>query len=72
MLTLADPTSETLTTRQAAQVARVSTDVVRQWAARGHLPVAERDERGWPRYRLVDVAKAEHATRRHARRSHAA
>lgn len=70
MPTLADPTTHKLTTREAAQAARVTPDVVRQWAARGHLPVADRDERGRPRYLLVDVAIAEHATRKAARRSH--
>ena len=42
-----------------------------KWRERGHLPVATdeqgreiRDKQGRPRYRLLDVAKAENATKR--------
>jgi predicted site-specific integrase-resolvase len=41
---------------------------LRVWIHRGHLPVAERDESGRPKLRPLDVAKAEYATRGHARR----
>lgn len=60
---------------QAAIYADVSVAAVCNWAARGHLPVATdehgeeiRDARGRPRYRLIDVVKAERATAAHAGR----
>jgi hypothetical protein len=62
-----------LTAKEAAGYAGVSIPVICKWRERGHLPVAKdpqgseiRDERGRPRYRLLDVAKAENATRRRA------
>jgi hypothetical protein len=64
-----------LTAKEAAGYAGVSIAVICKWRERGHLPVARdakgseiRDERGRPRYRLLDVAKAENATRRRAER----
>lgn len=64
-----------LTAKEAAGYAGVSIAVICKWRERGHLPVAAdaegheiRDERGRPRYRLLDVAKAENATRRRAER----
>ena len=64
-----------LTAKEAAGYARVSIPVICKWRERGHLPVAVdangneiRDERGRPRYRLLDVAKAENATRQRAER----
>ena len=64
-----------LTAKEAAGYARVSIPVICKWRERGHLPVATdaggneiRDERGRPRYRLLDVAKAENATRQRAER----
>ena len=64
-----------LTAKEAAGYARVSIAVICKWRERGHLPVAVdargdeiRDERGRPRYRLLDVAKAENATRQRAER----
>lgn len=58
-----------LSASQAAAYAGRSVQVICNWAARGHLPVAKdargreiRDGRGRPRYRLIDVAKAEAAT----------
>lgn len=60
-----------LTATQAAAYARVTVNVIVNWRNRGHLPVATddqgqeiRDRKGRPRYRLLDVAKAEHATKR--------
>jgi len=62
-----------LTAKEAAGYAGVSIAVICKWRERGHLSVATdeqgreiRDERGRPRYRLLDVAKAENATRRRA------
>lgn len=62
-----------LTAKEAAGYAGVSIAVICKWRERGHLPVARdaqgseiRDRRGRPRYRLLDVAKAENATRQRA------
>jgi hypothetical protein len=52
-----------LTASQAAKYAGVTVQAIVNWRNRGHLP---RGDDG--RYRLLDVAKAEHATRRRARR----
>jgi len=60
-----------LTATEAAGYAGVSVAAVCKWRERGHLPVATdpvtggeiRDSHGRPRYRLLDVAKAENATR---------
>lgn len=73
--TLDEFRNDLLTTAQAAKLAGVTAVVVRQWVARGHLAVATkdgqevRDERGWPRYWRLDVAKAEYKTRKRARRA---
>ncbi len=53
---------------EAARRAKVKPGTVRQWVARGHLPVADRDDRGRLLFNPVDVAKAEFKTREHARR----
>lgn len=60
---------------QAAAYAGVSIAAICKWRDRGHLPVATdengteiRDRRGRPLYRLLDVAKAENATRQRAER----
>ena len=62
-----------LTAAEAASYAGVKPATISKWRERGHLPVATdsqgneiRDERGRPRYRLMDVAKAEHGTRQRA------
>jgi hypothetical protein len=61
---------------EAAVYAGVSVSAIGNWRARGHLPVAKdaegneiRDRHGRPRYRLLDVAKAERATSKLARRA---
>jgi hypothetical protein len=56
-----------LTATQCAAYAGVTVQAVINWRARGHLPVAGTCN-GRPVYRLLDVAKAEHATRTKARR----
>lgn len=72
--TLEDFRNDLLTTKQAAFLAGVKPQAIRMWVKRGHLEVAKydgkeiRDERGNPRYWRLDVAKAEHATRKRARR----
>lgn len=60
-----------LSAKQAAGYADVTIGVICKWRERGHLPVATdpqtgeeiRDKQGRPRYRLLDVAKAENATK---------
>jgi hypothetical protein len=60
-----------LSAKEAAAYAGVTVAAVCKWRERGHLPVATdehgeeiRDKQGRPRYRLLDVAKAENATKR--------
>lgn len=53
---------------EAARHCGVSAATIRSWIYREHLVVAERDQRGRPRLRPLDVARAEFATRGHARR----
>jgi hypothetical protein len=55
-----------LTRGQAADYAGVQPNAITNWCARGHLTITPTDD--GPRYRLLDVAKAEYATRRRARR----
>jgi DNA-binding transcriptional MerR regulator len=63
---------ELLTTAQAAELTDVTEATVRSWKHRGQLAPAGLDERGRPLYRLLDVARAEHATRHRAGRRHPA
>ena len=60
-----------LSATDAALYAGVTVNVIVNWRNRGYLPVAKdehgneiRDKQGRPRYRLLDVAKAENATKR--------
>ena len=62
-----------LTATEAATYAGVTVGAICNWRARGYLPVATssqgreiRDGRGRPKYRLLDVAKAEQATKERA------
>ena len=55
-----------ISTAEAAELAGVSAAVVRQWASRGILPRVGKAGRT-TYYRLLDVAKAEHATRTRTR-----
>ena len=52
-----------LTGAEAARYAGVTRQAIIKWRDRGHLQQGEDGK-----YRLLDVAKAEHATRRRARR----
>ncbi len=52
-----------LTTAQAAELAGVRPDLIRQWKARGYLSPCSVDRQGRPRFLGIDVAKAEHRTR---------
>ncbi len=66
--------NQLLTYEQAARQAGVTVPTVRMWKNRGHLPVAQNPDGHdiyvgrSPRFRLLDVARAEHATRHAARR----
>lgn len=59
-----------LTTADASHHAGVSVAAIRKWVQRGHLAVADRDDRGRPLFRWIDVAKAEHFTRARANRKY--
>lgn len=59
----------TWTTTEAAEAAGVTRDVIYQWRARGKITPVNR--RGWPRYRAMDVLRAEQSTRERAGRSYA-
>lgn len=61
-----------VTTTEAANLAGVKVAAISNWKQRGHLVPAAHDGRGRPLYRWIDVAKAERATRDHARRTFAA
>ena len=59
-----------LSAKDAALYTGKSINAIVNWRNRGYLPVATdakgqeiRDKQGRPRYRLLDVAKAENATR---------
>ena len=68
-----DPTRLTalITSNEAATLAGVSASTIYTWKDRGILtPAAYRN--GRPRYRVLDVARAERATRDKARRTHTA
>lgn len=60
------------TTAQAAEAAGVTPGVIRAWAHRGHLARANSPSARVPRYRAIDVVKAEKATRERARRTYVA
>jgi hypothetical protein len=65
-----DLTTTLWSVAEAAEAARVSPNVVRNWAYRGRLEVAGSDYRGRPLYRAIDVIRAEKATRERARRTY--
>lgn len=58
-----------ITTNDAATLCGVSAQAIRMWVNRGLLAATGMDDRGRKLYRLVDVAKAERATRNKARRN---
>lgn len=59
----------TWSTTEAAEAAGVTPDVIYQWKRRGKIQPVNR--RGWPRYRALDVLRAEQSTRKRAGRTHA-
>lgn len=56
---------DTITATEAAALCGVTTQAINNWVARGHLKQAGLDERNRKVYRVIDVAKAERATRGH-------
>ncbi|AVI03707.1 hypothetical protein SEA_CONFIDENCE_77 [Gordonia phage Confidence] len=57
-----------ITTTEAATLCGVSTATVRKWVQRNKLEPSGLDDNGRNLFRLIDVAKAERATRTRARR----
>jgi excisionase family DNA binding protein len=57
-----------LTVEQAAEHCGVQPVTIRQWVSRGHLTPIARGVKGRLLFDVVDVAKAERATRERARR----
>ncbi|QDH93413.1 MerR-like transcriptional regulator [Gordonia phage Dolores] len=57
-----------ITTTEAATLCGVSTATVRKWVQRNKLQPSGLDETGRNLFRVIDVAKAERATRQRARR----
>ena len=60
------------TTAEAAEAAGVSPGVIRIWVHRGHLKRVNSEKARTPKYRAIDVVRAEKATRGRARRTYAA
>lgn len=58
-----------LTPAEAARHAGVKPATIRKWKERGLLKPDGYDAAGHPKYRLIDVARAEYATRARARRT---
>ena len=61
-----------LTVPQAAEVAGVKPDRIRKWDRRGHLERAGLNDKGWPVYRALDVAKCKHKFQGYGRGEEAA
>lgn len=57
-----------LTATEAAKYAGVKPQAIVNWRRRGHLQAESYDDHGRPLYTLLGVAKAEHLTRKRARR----
>lgn len=60
-----DGINNLITATEAATLCGVTTAAVTNWSARGRLQVRGLDEKGRKLYRLLDVARAERATRDH-------
>ncbi len=54
-----------ITAAEAAALCGVKVQAVTNWVARGHLKAAGLDDRNRKLYKVIDVAKAERATRDH-------
>lgn len=59
---------EILTVERAAAHCGVQPVTIRQWVSRGHLKPIARGDKGRLLFTVLDVAKAEQATRERARR----
>ncbi|QZD97208.1 helix-turn-helix DNA binding domain protein [Gordonia phage Floral] len=57
-----------ITTTEAATLCGVSAATIRKWVQRNKLTPSGLDDHGRNLFRLIDVAKTEHATRGRARR----
>lgn len=67
-----DLATTTWTVAEAAEAARVSPNVIRNWKYRGVLKEVGRDYRDRPLFLAIDVIRAEKATREKARRTYTA
>lgn len=63
-----DLTRKTWTVAESAEAAGVGVDVIRQWKRRGKLTPVNPGQ-GRPRFRALDVLKAEASTRERAHRT---
>ena len=61
-----------LTRAEAAEVAGVDIERFRNWERRGHIERAGLNEKGWPLFRALDVAKCKHRFQGYARGEEAA
>lgn len=64
-----DITEATWTAPEAAEAVGVTVHTIWQWKRRGHLTPCGMNREGRLLFRVLDVAKAENATRARARRS---
>lgn len=60
--------SKLLTVEESAEHCGVQPVTIRQWVSRGHLAPIARGDKGRLLFNVVDVARAERATRERARR----
>lgn len=68
-ITIPTGINDLITTTQAATLCGVGVTAIRNWAHRGTITAAGIDHQGRKLYRLIDIAKAERATRTKARRT---
>lgn len=61
-----------LTRSESCEVAGVDRERFRQWERRGHIERAGLNDKGWPLYRALDVAKVKHRFQGYARGEEAA
>lgn len=66
--TLADGPYSQVTATEAAQQFGLTIAAITNWVRRGHLKPAGLNHQGRKTYRVLDLAKADVATKKHARR----